>query len=261
MSYTRNRRANRKPKHKMVKITILLAIIGLLSFTSIEAVRVVKAKTLANELLEQIQPIIISKPYVIDVSIANFGKVKRTIEIQLESAFNELSTEQRHIFLRDEIHDPIDRVFGRWSLANLAEKPFISYDNVSGRDIQVIAYSGNQVYKYGSYSNKQTSLGDKYIAFEDVYIDSDGNSYEFSSEKEKSEYYSNYWSNDYIIGPRVASSTKSPSRNAIKCSRCNKYYEPGDMMGNYMSIAYSNFCKDCYEVVKVIRYMHENVNP
>ena len=42
-------------------------------------------------------------------------------------------------------------------------------------------------------------------------------------------------------------SDSSHSKDARKCKSCGKYYEPGDSGGNFMNIAKTGMCKNCYE--------------
>lgn len=260
MTYIRNKRAHRQPKHKMVKFFIFLVITGVIAFVSIEVVRSVTTNRYANELLIQVRPMIQDKPYVESISIDNFDKTKRSIEVRLNESFNKLSTEERHLFLRDEIYSPIAGFFSRWSLSLPHDSLFFKFIVPAGYRIQVIAYSGNQVYRYGKFTNSHFRDGKPYISFDKVFIDRDGEEYEFANEQEKAEEYAkigSQWNNSSSNNNEVVK-IGSHSSDALQCSNCGRYYEPGDVAGNYLKIAVSSFCHNCYEIYKIERYILEN---
>ena len=266
MTSVRNRRAHRKTKHKIVRIAVVFIIIGVIAFASIEVSRALKTKQYANELLAEVRPMMQDKPYIDIISVDNFDKVNRNIKFRLNESFNKLSSEERHLFLRDEIYSPIAEFYYLWSLKLPDNSLLFSYALPTSLYIQVIAYSGNQVYKYGKFSNSRFPNGDHYIDFDEVFIDSDGKTYEYANDQEKAEEYAriqkewNRGSNKSNEVIKDSKNTQRHSSDALQCSNCGRYYEPGDIAGNFWNISVSSFCLNCYEIYKLERYIQENYN-
>ena len=257
MTDIRHRRTHRKTKHKAVIITVVFIIIGVISFASIEVFKSIKTKEYADEVLAQVRPIMHDKPYIESISLDDFNEAYNSISFRLNESFNELSTEERHIFLRDELYKPIAKFYYRWSFKLPIGNPLFNYSPLGSLYLPVITYSGDQVYKYGQF---------KFGVFNEVFIDGDGEKYEYVNEQERVKEYARIreeWSsssnksnevNQDIIKIQIHSS------NALQCSNCGRYYEPGDIAGNYWKIAVSSLCLDCYEIYKLQEYLEEKYN-
>lgn len=260
MTNIRNRRSHRRTKHKIVKIATAFAIIGVIAFAAVEIFKSVKTKEYANEILANVRPMMQEKQYIESISLDDFNKANNSIIFRLNEAFNKLSTEERHLFLRDEIYSPIAKFYYRWSLKLPFDNSLFNYTLSNSLYLQVIAYSGDQVYKYGQFSYGYLPNGGSSFLFKEVFIDSNGETYEYANEQEKAEEYARIrkeWHNSSSNNNEVVK-TESHSSDALQCSNCGRYYEPGDIAGNYMKIAVSSFCHNCYEIYKIERYIQEN---
>ena len=72
----------------------------------------------------------------------------------------------------------------------------------------------------------------------------------FSDDKDYKQHYKVLLNNEEFFDIQKhmeeENTTSSNSKSGLKCKVCGKYFKPGDSGGNYMSIAKTGMCKNCY---------------
>ena len=53
-----------------------------------------------------------------------------------------------------------------------------------------------------------------------------------------------------VVGLVLHACSASPDRSSATCESCGRTYEPGDSGGNYMNIARTSMCNNCYDNFK-----------
>lgn len=137
---------------------------------------------------EKLDEFIYDIEYVEGFSLVKFAKEDREVNVRLNEAFNNLSLEEKHTFMRDELADKIRRAYSNFLRQDKNYEKLKASPLTRGH-IVVSATCSDKNYQYGIiesvYNNLLKEAPLKYIA---LFVDYDGERYEYVNRTEEKEH-------------------------------------------------------------------------